>query len=165
MAIRPVQRIKHVVDNSATLGAATELHTTLAVAVDAPVIGVPNQVITGSKVNGIYLKIEVASNEDQDIGAIPNVYLIVYKNPGNNLNLPPPNQVGADDNKKFIIHQEMIMIQNTGKGGIPRVLFNGVVVIPKGYQRMGPADTIKFAVLCPQLNIAICSQAHYKEFR
>ncbi len=164
MALRPIHRIKHVVDSSATLAGATQLNQTLIVSVDAPVLANVTQVETGAKVNGIYLKVEVASNETEDVGAIPNVYMIIWKNPGGNLSAPPANVVGADDNKRFVIHQEMIMIENS-KGGNPRILFNGVVAIPKGYRRFGPNDKLTLSILSPAIDIALCLQCHYKEFR
>jgi len=164
-ALRPIHRIKHVVDLSATVGSATALTQVIAVAKDAPVLANTTEVETGAKINGIYLKVEVASNENQDVGAIPNVYLAVYKNPGGNIGAINPSTVGANDNKRFVFHQEMIMIQNTGKGGIPRILFNGVVVIPKGYRRMAPNDELVVVVRSQALDIATCMQVHYKEFR
>ncbi len=164
MALRPVHRIKHVVDNSATLAKATALTTVLIDTVDAPVISSTSQVETGSKVNGIYLKIEVASNDVFEPGAIPNCYLIVIKDPGNNLPGISANAVGGSDSKRYVIHQEMIMINNL-QGGNPRILFNGVIAIPKGYRRFGPDDQLKMVILSPSLDIAVCSQCHYKEFR
>ncbi len=165
MALRPVHRIKHVVDSSATLGKNTVLSTPLIITVDAPVLATTSQVETGSKVNGIYLKVEVASNDVADPGIVPNVYMIVVKNPGNNLTFINPNNIGTDDNKRFVIHQEMIMLQNTGQGAIPRVLFNGVIAIPKGYRRMGPNDQLQIEIFAPAIDIALCLQCHYKEFR
>ncbi len=165
MAMRPIDRIKHVVDQSATSTAAGVFVITVALAKDAPVLANVTEVKTGSTVNGIYMKIEVASNDIVQTGAIPNVYLIITKNPGGNLTMPAPNAVGSSDNKRFIIHQEMVMIENTGKGGNARILFNGVIAIPKGYRRMGPNDTITANILSPAMDLAVCFQAHYKEFR
>ncbi len=164
MAMRPVNRIKHVVDSSATVTAGSQLVIPIADTVDAPVLANTSDVETGSTINGIYLKVEIASNEAQDVGAIPNVYMYVIKNPGNNLTLPIANAVGANDNKRFVIHQEMVMIDNK-LGGNPRVLFNGVIAIPKGYRRFGPDDRLTLVILAPALNIAACMQCHYKEFR
>ncbi len=164
MALRPINRIKHVVDNSATLAKATQLPVFLVTAKDAPVIGGTTEVQTGAKVNGIYLRVEVASNDVFDVGAIPNVYMILWKNPGGNLTAPAPNAVGGNDNKRFVIHQEMLMINNL-QGGNPRTLFNGVIAIPRGYKRFGPNDTLSCVFLAPALDIAICVQCHYKEFR
>ncbi len=165
MALRPVHRIKHVVDSSATITAAVNHPITLINSKDAPVLANVTEVETGAKVNGIYLKVEVASNEAQDVGAIPNVYLAIVKDPGGSIGSSiVPNTVGSNDNKRFVIHQEMIMLDNK-LGGNPRVLFNGVIAIPRGYRRFGPNDVLICRILAPALNIALCIQCHYKEFR
>ncbi len=164
MALRPIHRIKHVVDSSATLAAAATVDVPLIDTVDAPAIASTTQVETGAKVNGIYLKVEVASNEAQDVGAIPNVYMLIVKDPGNNLPAITPNNVGPSDSKRYVIHQEMVMIDNK-LGGNPRILFNGVVAIPRGYRRFGPDDQLKLVLLSPAINIVFCVQCHYKEFR
>ncbi len=165
MALRPINRIKHVVDSSATVAAGTVLPFQLANATDTPTLAVTNGVETGCKINGFYIRVEIASNEAIDLGAIPNVYLMVSKNPGGNVTMPEPNAVGASDNKRFVIHQEMSMIENKGQGSNARTLFNGVVVVPKGMRRMGPGDQWRVSVLCPALDTAQCVQFHYKEFR
>ncbi len=162
-SIHPVNRIKHVVDAAATLAAAVNLPTTLIKAVDAPVIANTNEVVTGARVNGIYLKVEVVSNET-DVGAIPNFYMAVYKDPGSLIPDFNPGATGDDTNKKFIIHQEMVLMNNV-QGGNPRIVFNGVIVIPKRYQRFGPLDELKIIVRSNALNVAFCLQCHYKEFR
>ncbi len=165
MAMRPINRIKHVVDSSAALASGTSLVSAIATSTDTPTLAATGSVETASKVYGIFFKIEVASNEAISAGAIPNVYLAIGKNPGGNLVIPAANAVGASDNKRFVFHQEMVMIENKGQGSNSRILFQGVVAIPKGYSRMGPNDIIFTSVICPQLDIVFCSQAHYKEFR
>ncbi len=162
-ALHPVNRIKHVVDASATVTAGTQNNQNIVIAKDDPTTAVTTSVAVGSKINGIYLRVEVAGNE-VDAGAIPNVYLMVTKNPGGNITLPVPNAVGANDNKRFVIHQEMLLIENTTAGN-PRTLFNGVIVIPKGYRRFGPNDELTVTVFSSAVNFTYCLQAHYKEFR
>ncbi len=164
MAMRPINRIKHVVDISATASAGVAHVANIITSVDAPVLANTSECVTGSKVYGFYLKVVVASNEDTVIGAIPNVYMAVMKNPANDLTNVVPNAVGSNDLKKYVIHQEMVMIENR-KSGIPTTLFNGVIKIPKGYARNGPADRIKIIVLCPAIDFSVCYQAHFKEFR
>ncbi len=165
MALRPINRIKHVVDSSATVAAGSPGLFTVAIATDTPTLGGTNSVETGSKINGVYMRVEVASNEAISLGAIPNVYFMLIKNPGGNITLPAANVVGSNDNKRFVIHQEMMMIENKGQGSNARTLFNGVIVIPKGMRRMAPNDVWTLAVLCPALDTAQCVQFHYKEFR
>ncbi len=165
MGLRPVNRIKHVVDSSSTVAAAAEGGVTIAIAGDTPVQANTSEVKTGCTINGFYIRAEIASNEAIDLGAIPNVYFMVSKNPGTNVTMPAANAVGASDNKRFVIHQEMSMIENKGQGSNARTLFNGVVVIPKGMRRMGPNDKWQALTLCPALNTVQCFQVHYKEFR
>ncbi len=162
-ALRPVNRIKHVFDASATVPSNTPLNQVIVRAVDAPTTAVTNSVAVGSTVNGIYIKVECSANEMIPNG-IANVYLFMAKNPGANLTFPNANAVGESDNKKFVFHQEMIMLQNED-GGNPRILFNGVIVIPKHLRRMAPNDEIFIQVFSPVFNITYCTQSHYKEFR
>ncbi len=164
MALRPVQRIKHVTDQRATLAAAAELPLSVVIASDTPDLATEEEVQTGSTVHGIFLKCIVASNETTVAGAIPNVYMIVFKNPGNNLVLPASDSVGNNDNKRFVIHQEMVMIENQISGN-PTTLFQGVIAIPRGYRRFGPNDRLQVQFLSPQINISVCLQCIYKEFR
>ncbi len=137
------------------------MDTTLIGSVDAPVLAASTQVETGSTVNGIYLRVEVTATSS---AALANVYMLVGKNPGGNLVLPNPNAVGINDNKKYVIHQEMVMMQKQD-GSNPRTLFNGVIVIPRGYRRMAINDLLTMRVLAPGVNIDVCVQCHYKEFR
>ncbi len=164
IALRPVQRLKHVTDQQNTLAKATDLPLSVIIAKDAPVLATEEEVQTGSTVHGIFLRAIVASNEALVSGAVPNVYMIVFKNPGNNLTLPASNAVGADDNKRYVIHQEMVMIENR-ISGIPTTIFNGVIKIPKGYKRFGPNDRLQVQFLSPAINITVCLQCIYKEFR
>ncbi len=163
--MRPINRIKHVVDVSATVAAGATLPSVIASATDTPTLGVTSSVETGAKINGFYIRVEVASNEAISLGAIPNYYLYIAKNPAGEVALPVPNAVGGNDAKRWVIHQEMTMIENKGQGSNARTIFNAVVVIPKGMRRMGPSDQWLVTTLCPALDTAICIQCHYKEFR
>ncbi len=159
--LRPVNRIKHVVDSQLGILLGVQQDSTIIRARDAPVLAVPAEVITGSTVNGIYLKVECYATT---AGALANVYMSVFKNPGLNLTSPAPNAVGITDEKKYVIHQEMIMLEQSVNGN-PRTLFNGVIVIPRGYKRFGPNDALILSFLSPGVNINLCFQCHYKEFR
>ncbi len=160
-SMRPVNRIKHVVDAQNSTTAGTEAVQTLIIAVDSPVLGNVSEVLTGSKVNAIYLKVEVTATSS---AALPNVYMIVWKNPGGNLANITANTVGSNDNKRFVIHQEMVMMQKQTNSN-PRTLFNGVIALPRGYRRQGPNDLLRLTLLSPGVNFDYCLQCHYKEFR
>jgi len=159
--LRPVNRIKHVIDNQQGIGLGTQPTVNLIEANDNPVITNNAEVQTGSTVNGIYLNIEAYATT---AGALANIYIIIMKNPGGNLTIPFANLVGSSDNKKYVIHQEMKMMEQSVNGN-PRTIFNGVVVIPRGYRRFGPNDLLTVAYHAPGVNANVCTQCHYKEFR
>ncbi len=160
-SIRPVHRIKHVVDIQGGSTAGTNTVNQLIDAIDSPVLGSPNTVETGCTVNGIYLKCEVYATT---AGALSNAYMIVFKSPGGNIANIVPNTVGVNDNKRYVIHQEMVMLEKEINGN-PRTLFAGVIAIPKGFRRFGINDRLNIAILAPGVNIDFCFQCIFKEFR
>ncbi len=159
--IRPVQRIKHVIDSQQGVTLGVLGFVTLAQSDDNPALATTNENQTGSTINGIYLRVEAAA---RTAGAIANLYMLVGKSPGANITLPNPNVVGSSDNKRFVIHQEMVMLERSVNGN-PRTVFNGVIVLPRGYRRNGPNDRLSLFFLAPGVDIDICIQCHYKEFR
>ncbi len=161
LGLRPINRIKHVVDQQFGLTLAVQSDQVLIETSDTPDLANPNEVETGSTVNGIYLNIEAYASTD---AALANIYIAIFKNPGGNLTPPAANAVGISDNKRYVIHQEMKMMEQSVSGN-PRTLFNGVIVLPRGYRRMGPNDTLLMSVLAPGVNAFVCFQCHYKEFR
>ncbi len=162
LGMRPVNRIKHVVDQQAATALNVVNDLNVITAVDNPVIANTGDVVTGSKVNAIYLHVEVVNTGAT--GVLANAYLMVFKNPGGNLTFPNPNVVGGNDNKKYVIHQEMVMLQMIDNSN-PRTLFNGVIVLPRGYRRMGPNDVLTVRTFSPGIELTTCLQCHYKEFR
>jgi len=160
-SMRPIHRIKHVVDIQQAGVLAVPNIVNVALAVDAPVLANTTEVETGSTVNAIYLRVEAYA---QTAAALSNFYLAVFKNPGGNLALPNINVIGTSDNKKYVIHQEMVMLQQVVNGN-PRTVFNGVIRIPKGYRRFGPNDELEVQTFSPGVNTFQCIQCIYKEFR
>ncbi len=148
-------------DSQQAATAGTQINFDLIKSVDAPVLANVSECETGSTVNGIYLKVEINATSS---AALANAYLFVFKNPGFNLTPPQGNVVGGNKNKKYVIHQEMVMLQQQTNSN-PRTLFNGVIGIPRGYRRNGPLDRLTCHVLSPGVNLNVCVQCHYKEFQ
>jgi len=161
MSLRPINRIKHVVDIQSALVIGVQNVNTLSSTTDTPTLAATNSVETGSKVNGVYLKVEAVATSS---AALPNMYIAIVKNPGNNLTFPNANVIGSNDNKRYVIHQEMVMLQKQ-TGSNPRTIFNGVIAIPRGYRRNGPQDQLQILLFSPGVTIEYCLQCHYKEFR
>ncbi len=159
--LRPINRIKHVVDIQGGAGLGVQVLNNLVTTTDTPTLANVSGVETGSTVNAIYLKVEVNATSS---AALSNCYMMVVKNPGDNLIFPNANAVGGVDNKKYVIHQEMVMLQQVTNSN-PRTLFNGVIVLPRGYRRFGPDDNLTLMIFSPGVNINFCIQCHYKEFR
>ncbi len=160
-SLRPINRIKHVTDVQVGATAGTTTDTNIINTVDSPTIASTNQVAKGSTINGIFVSLEVVATSS---AALSNCYMIILKNPGGNLTMPAPNVVGSNDNKRYVFHQEMVMLQQQTNSN-PRSLFKGVIAIPKGYRRMTSGDLITIRVLAPGVNINFCLQTHYNEYR
>ncbi len=164
-SMRPIMRLKHVVDSQTAIPINTQVPVTLIAATDTPDLATTTGVTTGATVNAFYTSVEIVSSETDDT-ATPNFYAIWVKNPGGGLTFANGNAVGANDNKKYVIHQEMVMYQPL-KGGVPRNVFKGVLKIPKHMKRFGPNDLLQLIVFIPSTGTTVnmCTQTHFKEFR
>ncbi len=164
MSLRPIDRIKHVFDKQAGVTLNVVEATNIVTTVDNPVRANTSEVATGSKINAFFCIVEVSATTG---AALPNCYMIIGKSEGGNITLPNPNVVGASTNKRYVIHQEMVMLSkdDTESAGLPRTLYKGVIVIPRGMRRNGPGDIWQLNVLAPGVNLDLCIQVHYKEFR
>ncbi len=160
--LRPVNSLKHVVDLQGGLTIGTQANNPIIKAVDAPVTATsPDQVENTSTVSAVFLNVQVGTTSS---GALPNVYMIVFKNPGGNLSVPTANAVGKSDDRKHVIHQEMIMTEKNATG-IPRTLFKGVIKIPRLMKRFGVKDELVIGLFAPGTTFDFCIQAIYKEFK
>ncbi len=161
MSIRPVHSIKHIVDKQSAITANTQESQFLAITKDAPVLGSPEEVETGSTINAIYLNVSAYATTE---AALANVYIVVFKDPGGSIGSITPNAAGISDEKRFVIHQEMRMLGGSTTE-IPVTIFRGVIKIPRGYRRFGPNDLLVVRILAPGVNIDYCVQCIYKEYR
>ncbi len=164
LSLRPIKRIKHIVDADGNVDDSPQVVVDLITAVDNAVFTVSNNVETGSTVHGVYLKVEALHTSG--VGR-PNFYMAVFKNPGNNIPVPDIKTLGTLDERKYIIHQEMVMLSGDASNGLPRVVFNGVIKIPKGYKRFGIKDRLQLILRTGTVDLAAdwCVQCIYKEFR
>ncbi len=159
--LHPVNTIKHVVDSQLGVIAAAQSKVTIADAVDNPALASPQQVVVGSYVRSLFLNIQVAAT---GTAALANIYMIIYKNPSNDLVLPNANVIGTSDLKKVVFHQDMTMTEKNTTA-ISRTLFKGVLRVPKHMQRMGQDDRIEVQLFAPGVNFDVCLQSIYKEIR
>ncbi len=169
LRLRPVLSLKHIVDVPTSTVLALQSSVPVIEAVPNPVLGNVTEVHEGSTVNAIYLRVEVLGTTSYT--QVPRVYMSVFKDTGGNLVDPNSNGSGTSDNKKFIIHQEMVMISGVGLegSGFPRTLFVGVVKIPPRLRRFGYNDELHVNLqngAGETTGIAnCCVQVIYKEFQ
>ncbi len=161
LRLRPVNSVKHIVDIQGGLVAGTQTNNFVIRSVESPTSANVSDVEWGSTVSSIFLNVQVASGGS---AALANVYMIVWKNPGGNLTDPAANAVGSNDNRKYVIHQEMTMSEKNATG-IPRTLFKGVIRIPRGYKRFGQNDQLRISLLSPGVNFDFCIQCIYKAYK
>ncbi len=159
--LRPVKSYKHIIDTQGGLVANGQQNFSLIEAVDNPVLANRQEVETASTVSSIYLKVECYAT---GTAALANCYMAVMKNPGANLTPPSTNGIGITDEKKFVIHQEMVMLEKNSTGN-PRTLFRGVIRIPRGYKRFGTKDLLQLSLKSIGTTADFCFQCIYKEFR
>ncbi len=167
--IRPVNSLKHIVDANGQLTGANQSTVDIISTVSNPADNQTNQNETSSVVNAIFLKVEVVGRISS--ASVNNVYMGVFKNPGGLLTSPSLDNVGTSDRRKFMIHQEMVMTQAglTDNSLVPRVIFKGVIVIPKSYRRNGVEDKLQLVLQQKTGEVSQttewCMQSIYKEFR
>ncbi len=157
-----INTLKHVVDLQGGLGVNVQQEEILVDAEDNPVFATnPQQINTSSSVNAIFLNVQVAATST---AALANVYMYVAKNPGNAITMPQANVVGKSNDRKHVLHQEMIMTEKNTTA-IPRTLFKGVIRIPRGKQRFGIEDRLSIFLLSPGTTYDYCIQCIYKEIK
>ncbi len=159
--LRPVQSLKHIFDKQGALGVNTQVVETLVNAVENPASTVATEVDIGSTVGSIFLNVQVSATST---AALANVYMAVMKNPGNNITVPQANVIGVSDNRKHVLHQEMIMTEKNTTS-IPRTLFKGVIKLPRSFKRFGIEDQLQLLLLSPGTTYEYCVQCIYKEYR
>ncbi len=161
-ALHPVNTLKHIVDSDGSVDASANVVVDLVNATEGAVSTVSNQVDIGSTVHSIFMKLEMSHTST---AGRPNVYMYIQKNPGNNIVNPDPRAVGVSDERRFIIHQEMVMLSGDAGNGLPRVIFSGVIKIPRSYKRMGVKDRLQLVMRTGTVTADWCVQCIYKEVR
>jgi len=161
-SLRPINSRKHIIDAQGVLVAGTQQSVVLATCTDNPVLANVTEVETGSKINALYLNIQVRGTAAA--GVLGNVYMYIVKNPGANISaFPNGNVVGASDKKRQVFHQEMRMLSD-GADSIPVQLFTGVLKVPRVFRTMRIDDDITLFLFSPS-GSEFCVQSVYKEYR
>ncbi len=166
--LHPVKSYKHIVDVATSTVLAVQSLVPVVSATDNPVLANIDDVETASTVNAIYLRVEALMTNV--FSGVPRLYMAVFKNAAGRLGFPAVAQAGDDDRKRFIIHEEMIMLSGSiSSTGFPRTVFQGVIRIPPRLKRFGQDDVL-YVILSHGAGETtgitnVCVQCIYKEFR
>ncbi len=133
---RPVDSNKNVVPGTASTGTTTQ-SIILARAVDSAANTVTVDCERGCSINAIWLSLDFCGLAATGVLQITDVYL--FKNVGANLTAPTPTNVGASNEKRFVIKQWRAMTMRNQDGNVP-YHWEGWIKIPKGYRRMAADD-------------------------
>ncbi len=171
-----INSVKNVVDLSSVLAASTNtVAFTILDTVDATTRGAdPEEVPRGSKVTSFYLSLFFASDQNQTgVGEIELVDWYIFLEKGGAIiangsfgnartQIPIPGSTGLNPNVNQIIHEEKGLVGEKNDGS--KMVFQGVVRIPRGKQRFSSGDTI---VVCARSNFAtvFCAKAIYKYYQ
>ncbi len=164
MYLRPVNTVKHVIDQQDGIAIAAKSPTDIIRGKEQPVLANRAEVNVGAHVKSFFLNVQIAASST---AALANLYFIIYGNPGNNIgagSIPAANAVGVSDFKKQVFHQEMLMTEKNTTA-FARTMFRGVIKIPRKFQRIGFEDAITISFFAPGVTFDVCWQAIYKEIR
>jgi len=161
--LRPIiQSKKHYVQltlTTITTGAIN--HMQIIVATAPTLNNLANEIEEGAIVKAVYL-------EMWGIGSVTNQFFtaVVVKLPGGQ-NPPAAADfaaLNAYDNKKNILFTTQGLASNDGIAG-PYPLFKGWIKIPKGKQRFGLGDQLRWSIMSRGSDdIIVCGFATYKEY-
>ncbi len=124
---------------------STQTNTTFAKAVTSPSPTVSDDVSHGCILKAVYTTIDVCGIGGSGVLNVADFYMM--KNPGANLTPPNPRSQGTSNEKKFIFRTWRAMIMRNQDGNVP-YHWEGWIMIPKRYQRMGTDDILQMSIVC-----------------
>ncbi len=180
-AKRPINSTKHVIDFSTAVAglANTQLGPNstghgpalVRAAEDASQVQLSNEEIVpdGSRVSSVYLSIFVCGDVNEAApSAIPLVDWYIIYDKGGQLTtfdasgMPTPGATGTHRNKSKILHEEKGIVGEKNDGS--KMVFQGVIRIPRGQQRFTRVDGLKIAFRS-NFDTVLCLKAIYKSYQ
>ncbi len=130
-----------------------------------------NNVIRGSKVSGFYLSLFFTLDVNQSgMGAVPLVDWLVFYNKNGIIDstthsatnpqvYPVPGATGNNTNRSQVFHESKGLVGEKNDGS--KMVFEGVIRLPKGYQRIGEKTEITI-VARGNFDTVFCAKVIYK---
>ncbi len=162
--MRPVNRIKHVVDLSGGLS-STSAAPSFAATVDAPsAVFNPSEVNLGSTINAFFLSYFVIGDTGAPVSGPVDWYIAKARAGQNTVaDFPDPGETGVSNVRNQIIHEEKGL---PGSGDGTPMVFKGVIAIPKGMRRFRSGDVLFIKQKANSTDTPnFCAKFIYNEFR
>jgi len=156
----PIQSKKHIVQTSlASVTGGAKLDTELVSAIEANAT-TPSEVETGSVIKAIYIELWARAGET----TAGSGQLVLYKTSGGAGAPSTANMAALHDwvNKKNILYTTMGLFNDQDTVAMP--LLKSWIKIPKGKQRFGLGDKLRWTFFTPTIDIHLCGMAIYKEY-
>ncbi len=157
----PIHSRKHYVQTSLTTVVAGALH--LGVIADGTLPGDVNgstEVIDGALVKAVYVELWVRTNDTS-----PGAFVFIVEKAGGTASNPTTGNMAALDayeNKKNVFFSSQGLTNINTSQAVP--IIRQWIKIPKGKQRMGLDDKIRFVLFAQALDQNICGLVTYKEY-
>ncbi len=158
--------IKHIIDSDGGLtGGIKSVNVIANSVITRNATFNPNEVELGSHIYGFYISLFMIGASGSGVGPSQNWYIAKARaGQDPSTDFPSPGSTGAAKLRSQIFHEEKGLVGSAD--GTP-MAFKGVVVVPKGMQRVRDGDQIFIAINSSDaVNDAnFCLKAIYKEFQ
>ncbi len=154
-SLHPINSIKNIRQESIGI-TSTQQNLILIRAKEQPVITNVADVQSGCTINSIFLEFDVCGLGGT--GVLNDAFIMLFKNPGNNLTVPAIDTAGSSDEKRFILKMWKIMIMRNQDGNAP-VHWSGWIPLPKTFKRFGINDELQ---LCVKSTTALTGHFQYQ---
>ncbi len=160
--VRPmVHSTKHYVQYSIlTAVAGTVVTKDMSASVDVSLKNDVDEVEEGSSIKAVYLELWLRAGSTTPASG----QLIVYKAIADT-SAPSATDMAALgdwDNKRNIFYTTMGLVNDQDADAIAG--FKGWIKIPKGKQRQGLGDKLRWSYFTPSIDVQICGFSTYKEY-
>ncbi len=157
----PIHSIKHYVQNSIeTVTGGAVLTKTIVAAEKVLAVNTTAEVIEGAIVKAVFMEQWIRSAS----ATAASGQWILWKrsSDGTDPSATEMAALGDWDNKKNILATGMGLFNDADADATP--VMRGWYKIPKGKQRFGLKDSLRFTVFSPTIDLHLCGFATYKEY-
>ncbi len=164
-AKRPINSIKHIEETEGVTAGDTDINIPILDGVGSPPDPFsPGKVMVGSRVSSIFLTVFIIGETGAPVTGSINWYLGCRRGGQDLADFPTPSVTGVSIVRNQIIHEEKGL---SGSGDGTPMVFKGVILIPKTYQRIREGDAwfLRLRVTGATNSVTFCQKAIFKSYQ